>query len=401
MQHKLWLASECQRLLDFGRAARLPGAGFGWLDTDGRPTPGEPQHLYITGRLTHSYSLGALLGVPGCRPVAEHGVRALTGLFHDDEHGGWYPALDEASAPLDTAKGSYPLSFVVLAGASASIAGVDGAQALLERSVRLVEDRFWDEDNGAVVETWDRAFTELSDYRGLNSNMHMLEALLAAYSASGDATLLERCVSISRLAVDAARAHDWRLPEHFDTAWRPLLDFNSERRDDPFRPYGATIGHSLEWARLLLQLESAFTSAPPPAWLREAAVALFDRAVTDGWQVDGREGFVYTVDWQGRPAVRNRLHWVVTEAIGAAATLHAVTGEERYLRWYHAWWDHARELFIDVERGSWHHELDEHNRPAATIKKGKADVYHTLQATIVPRVPVRPGIARAVVDATV
>lgn len=399
MQHQHWLARESERLLDFGRAARLPGAGFGWLDSDGRPTPGEPQHLYITGRLTHSYALGTLLGIPGSRPLAEHGIAALTELFHDAEHGGWYPSLDADSVPLDTTKAAYPHSFVVLAGASASVAGIAGGAELLDRALTVVDEHFWDEEHGVVLESWDRTFTELSDYRGLNSNMHMLEALLAAYSATGRERLRDQCVRIAALAVDAARAHSWRLPEHFDTEWRPLLEFNNERRDDPFRPYGATVGHSLEWARLLLQLESGFARDTAPTWLREAAVELFDRAVADGWQADGRDGFVYTVDWEGGPAVRHRLHWVVTEAIGAAATLHAVTGEQRYQRWYHTWWDHARELFIDVERGSWHHELDEHNRPSATIKKGKADVYHNLQATIVPRVPVRPGLAQAIADA--
>ena len=31
---------------------------------------------------------------------------------------------------------------------------------------------------------------------------------------------------------------------------------------------------------------------------------------------------VYTVDFEGTPVVRERMHWVVCEAIGAAASLH-------------------------------------------------------------------------------
>ena len=49
-----------------------------------------------------------------------------------------------------------------------------------------------------------------------------------------------------------ARSHDWLLPEHYDLSWQPMLEYNRNRLDDPFRPYGATIGHSLEWSRLVV-----------------------------------------------------------------------------------------------------------------------------------------------------
>ncbi|WP_344931743.1 AGE family epimerase/isomerase [Saccharopolyspora gregorii] len=40
---------------------------------------------------------------------------------------------------------------------------------------------------------------------------------------------------------------------------------------------------------------------------------------------------------------------------------------------------------MDRELGSWRHELDEHNRPAATVWEGKPDLYHAYQATLLPR----------------
>lgn len=400
--HRHWLERESLRLLDFGRAARIDGGAFGWLDDVGRPTEGAPQHLYVTGRMTHVYALGSLLGVPGSAPLVAHGVRALTGIFRDRRHGGWFTSLDARSAPLDRSKAAYPHSFVVLAGASASVAGVPGAGELLADALRTVDEHFWEEGPGAVREQWDETFTEELDYRGLNATMHMVEAYLAAYSATGDPVLLERSVRMCDRALAAAQAQAWRLPEHFTRAWVPLLDHNAERRDDPFKPYGSTVGHWFEWARLALQTEQALAAAglPVPGTLRESAVALFDRGCVEGWHADGTDGFVYTVDWEGRPAVRNRLHWVVAEAIGAAATLWSVTGEASYRRWYHTWWDYAATHLVDHEGGSWHHELDSDNRPAATIKQGKADVYHALQATLIPALPVRAGLALAVRDST-
>lgn len=400
--HRHWLEREALRLLDFGRPARLEGGAFGWLDARGAVTPGKPQYLYVAGRMTHVYALGSLLGVPGAAPIAEHGIRSLTELFRDRKNGGWFTSLDEKNVPLDVTKSSYAHSFVILAGASGAVAGVPGAGALLADALQTVEEHFWEEEPGAVREQWDETFTEELDYRGLNATMHMVEAYLAAYTALGDPVLLERCVRMCDLALTAARKHDWRLPEHFTRGWVPVLDHNAERRDDPFKPYGSTIGHWFEWARLALQTEQALVAAglPVPGVLRESAVALFDRACVEGWHVDGTDGFVYTVDWEGRPAVRSRLHWVVAEAIGAAATLWSVTGDASYRRWYRTWWDYAATHLVDAQGGSWHHELDSGNRPAATIKEGKADVYHALQATLVPALPVRAGLALAVRDST-
>jgi mannose/cellobiose epimerase-like protein (N-acyl-D-glucosamine 2-epimerase family) len=118
--------------------------------------------------------------------------------------------------------------------------------------------------------------------------------------------------------------------------------------------------------------------------------------VADGWEAHG--GFVYTTDWSGRPVVRDRFHWVVAEGIGAAAALHAATGEPRYEAWYRTFWDFADLHLRDREHGGWHSELDPDNRPAAATWPGKPDTYHAFQATLVPRLPLAPGMAVALRD---
>ena len=43
--------------------------------------------------MTFAFSLGTLMGIPGCRRFADHGVRALSRVMRDHEHGGWYSAV--------------------------------------------------------------------------------------------------------------------------------------------------------------------------------------------------------------------------------------------------------------------------------------------------------------------
>jgi mannose/cellobiose epimerase-like protein (N-acyl-D-glucosamine 2-epimerase family) len=179
--------------------------------------------------------------------------------------------------------------------------------------------------------------------------------------------------------------------EHFAADWTPLPDYNSEARDHPFRPYGVTPGHGLEWARLLLGLHAALEA--PPRWLIEAAERLFERAVADGWVEPG--GFVYTTDRAGVPVVERRLHWVVTEAIGAAAVLHEATGRPQYEAWYRRAWDFADAHLLDRAHGSWRHELDAGLQPVEGTWSGKPDIYHALQATLIPRLPLSPSLAGA------
>ncbi len=395
--HQRWLEGEGDRLLDFSRASPHPGGGFAWLDESGRPQLDRPVELWVTCRMTHVFALGRLMGRPGCGSLVDHGLRALKGRFHDDEFSGWYAAVD-ASGPTSRDKTAYEHAFVVLAASSALAAGRPGAAELLDDALDVLLHRFWDEENGLVVEQWDETFTILDDYRGVNANMHTVEALLAAADVTGDRGLLDRALRVvTRVVHEFARPNSWRIPEHFDRDWNPLLDYNVDAPAHQFRPYGATIGHWLEWARLAVHVRAALGDKAP-GWLLDDARGLFSAAVREGWSVDGANGFVYTVDWEGRPVVRERMHWVAAEATATAAALWAVTGESQYADWYERWWDHIATVFIDRELGSWRHELDPENRPSSVVWSGKPDTYHAFQATLLPRLPLTPTLATALRD---
>lgn len=390
-EHHRWLAAEGSRLLDFAQASATD-VGFGWLDGSGRVDRSVRPRLWVNARMTHVFALGHLLGRPGAAALADHGLAALDGVFRDHEHDGWF--AETGGDRTDQGKHAYEHAFVVIAASSASVADRPGATPLLEEALGVVLRHFWSEREGACRESWGRDWKAAEDYRGANANMHMVEAFLAAADATGDDAWRRRALRIAELLVDdVARRHGWRIPEHFDGAWNVLLDYNRDDPRHPFRPCGVTPGHGLEWARLLLQLAAALGGDSPP-WIHEAARTLFARAVTDGWDAE-RGGFVYTTDYEGRTLVPERFHWVVAEAIGAAAVLSKTFEDDAYDGWYDEFWTFAEANLLDRERGSWHHELDAHNRPGARTWRGKPDVYHALQATLVARLPATPGLALA------
>ena len=394
-EHRAWLWDQVDALAAFGRASVRPEGAFWWLDDDGHPDPTEPLHTWIACRATHVNGLAHLLGDPGAAAVADHGVAALTGVLRDPAHGGWFGSVGTDGAPVDDRKAAYPHAFVVLAAGTATRAGRPGAADLLGAALDVVDRHFWDHDLGRTRESWARDWSEPEPYRGANSSMHMVEAFLAAADATGEAEWNRRALGIcEHLIHQVAAGRGWRLPEHFSAGWEPLPDYHADRPADQFRPYGVTIGHAFEWSRLLLHVEAALPA--PPGWLLPASVALFDSAVRRGWAVDGADGLVYTTDWDDTPVVRSRMYWVVAEAIGAAATLRARTGEDRFADRYATFWEYARRYLVDGERGGWHQELDADNRPAATVWRGKPDLYHAYQAALLPLLPLAPTLAAGI-----
>jgi sulfoquinovose isomerase len=383
-----WRRGHFVSLLRFAEASvRADGAAC-WLDDRGRPDSSHPVETWITSRMAHVFALGHLLGVSGADEYAARAISGLQDVLGDPEFGGWLAARGEGDEVVGT-KQAYAHAFVVLAASSGKIAGIAGASELLTKALAVLDARFWEPEQELHLDERSRDWSETSDYRGVNANMHAVEALLAAHAATGDGLWLDRAAAIGDRVVSWAESNDWRIPEHFDAAWNPILEYNADRPHDPFKPYGATPGHGLEWSRLLLQIDA---EADTSGRRTEAAVALFERAITDGWDPEGG-GFVYTTDWLGTPVEARRFHWVAAEAVATAQVLGRVTGEARYAELEAEWWAWIRENLVDAEHGSWHHELDTENQPSGRTWIGKPDVYHAAQAVILPELPLTGSFA--------
>lgn len=385
-------------LFEFGKNFPSPGGSAWYLKNDGSPWKEKNRESYCTSRMAHVYSIAYLMGVPGAKKLASEAVKALKGELKDKENGGWYTGLTAENKPMPL-KLAYAHAFVILAASSAICAGIDGAEELLKEAEELFDLRYWDEEEGLVRDTWNTEFTVLDDYRGLNSNMHTVEAFLAAADVTGDEKYRIRAGRIIKRVLEWAEANEWRIPEHYTADWVVELGKNKEKPDDPFKPYGATPGHGLEWARLITQWAlSTYCGeerAKADAFIG-AAENLFKRAVADGWNADGAWGIVYTTDWKGNPVVHDRMHWTIAEGVNTAAILYRVTGKMQYADCYAEFLQYIDEAVLDHVNGSWFHQLDKNNRVMETVWPGKPDLYHAAQATMIPYYAADMSIAPAV-----
>ena len=392
-----FLLKETKSLIEFARGSEIINGGFGYLNSRGHVDSSQPRQAYVQCRMIQVFGLTHLMGLQDSSRLIKHGVDALNDLFFDQRNSGFFNAIDTSGKPIGFSKLGYDHMFVLLAAITATAAGVEGAPKLLQRAEDAIDRFFWDPEFEMMSDQWDTKFTTLSGYRGINVNMHAVEALTAAFDLTKDKKYLDRALAICRRTINEfARNNHWLLPEHFTSSWKPELEFNHDNPVDQFRPYGVTIGHLFEWSRLVMQVGLLVKDQAGYEWLEEGARKLYEHAKKYGWSADNSPGFIYTMDWQMRPVVHSRMHWVAAEAVMAAYVLWRITGEEKFLIDFDLWWSFIDRHVIDREFGSWHHELNSQLQVIETTWPGKPDIYHALNACLLPLLPFQPSFIGSV-----
>ncbi|MEE1100495.1 MAG: AGE family epimerase/isomerase [Agathobacter sp.] len=395
-ENKEFMHSLTEELLAFGHRFPSPKGSSYYLGDDGTPWTDRPRETWITCRMAHVYSIGVKLGHRGSESLVDAAISGLMGELYDKKNGGWYPGVTSDGKILPN-KQCYAHAFVILAASSAMTAKRPYAENLLKEALELFDLRFWNEEEGLVCDTWDTSFSECDEYRGLNANMHSVEAFLAVADVTGDEKYRVRAGRIIDHVIGWAKENNWRIPEHFSSDWVADLECNKDKPADQFKPYGATPGHGIEWARLITQwAKSTYRDDEKATAYIDAAQKLYNRAIEDAWYADGAPGIAYTTDWDGKPVVHDRMHWTLAEAINTSAVLYRVTGNEKYANDYATFMQYLDEKVHDKVYGSWYHQLDQNNRVIGTVWPGKSDIYHALQATLIPYSMVDKSIATAV-----
>lgn len=394
--HRHWLAGEATRLFDLFQFRSInPRGGFYELDPQGRPFAegNQVRGIHASARMVHCFAIGELLGRPGSGDVIDHGMDFLWNRHRDQKHGGYFWQVDDNGA-ADSSKQGYGHAFVLLAASSAKVAGHPLAETMLADITEVLETRFWETTHGAIAEEFSDDWQPVAGYRGQNSNMHLTEALMAAYEATGEAHYLEKAESIADLVIRRrAQECGYRVAEHFDESW--MVDRNYYHPNEMFRPAGTTPGHWLEWARLVLQLWVLGGKAHD--WMPEAARGLFFQSMSLGWDKE-RGGFFYTLDWENVPAKRSKLWWPLCEGAASAHFLNEHSPSDFHEQSYRRIWSFITQHSLDRVHGGWHEELTEDLQPSHDLFRGKADIYHALQACLIPLFPATGSLTKVIAE---
>jgi mannose/cellobiose epimerase-like protein (N-acyl-D-glucosamine 2-epimerase family) len=128
-----------------------------------------------------------VFSLAGDAPHARRLFASLRRYFRDERHGGWFYSVDAAGAPLDTTKDLYTHAFILFACAHyAAGCGEDDARDIIDDTAALIDARFA-ATGGLLHAALDERFSAVQSGPLQNPLMHLTEAYLAAYEATGDA----------------------------------------------------------------------------------------------------------------------------------------------------------------------------------------------------------------------
>jgi mannose/cellobiose epimerase-like protein (N-acyl-D-glucosamine 2-epimerase family) len=357
------------------------GGFFHYFKDDGTIYDRSHRHLVSSTRFVFNYAMAAIeFERPEYLDAARHGLAYLREVHRNRANGGYHWTIRDGQ-PEDSTNHCYGAAFVLLAYATALKAGIAEAAPWLGETWDLLETRYWDADAGLYKDQAD-ADWNFSCYRGQNANMHMCEAMLAAYQASDEVRYLDRALLLARHMTQRQTVPtDGLVWEHYDAHWQIDWEFNKDDPKNLFRPWGFQPGHQTEWAKLLLILDPLLAErGRAENWLIPTARHLFDTALAKAWD-ETHGGIAYGFAPDGQVCDGDKYFWVQAESLAAAALLHAQTGLAEYDQWYQKLWAYAWMHFVDHQHGAWYRILTQDNRKYDDEKSpaGKTD-YHTMGA---------------------
>ncbi|HET7329687.1 AGE family epimerase/isomerase [Dyella sp.] len=363
------------------RAIDPAGGFFHYFLDDGTVYDASHRHLVSSTRFVFNYAMAAMeFGKPEYLDATRHGLRYLRDVHRDASTGGYAWTLRDGK-PEDRTNHCYGVAFVLLAYSTALKAGITETAAWMDETWNLLEKHFWDAEANLYRDEADAQW-RFSTYRGQNANMHMCEAMLAAYQASREPRYLDRALTLARTMTQRqAKLANGLVWEHYHVDWSIDWDYH---RDDPkhlFRPWGFQPGHQTEWAKLLMIMEPLLQErGQQEAWILPTAQHLFDTALARAWDPDNG-GICYGFAPDGSICDGDKYFWVQAESLAAAALLHARTSDIKYDDWYINVWKYSWEHFVDHQYGAWYRILTQDNQKYSNEKSpaGKVD-YHTMGA---------------------
>ena len=353
------------------------GGFFNVFLNDGSIFDKENRHLVSTSRFVFNYANAYLMTKDNkYKELCNHGLEFIINQHRNinTNHFSWQITNEKV---VDGRAMAYGYAFVILAGSFAFKIGIEKGKELAEDAWNFMNKYFWEEKYSAYADELSSDLKTLNPYRGQNANMHTVEALIAAYEIFKEKKYLDRANLIAQqFALNLASQSQNQIWEHYDSSWKIDWEYNKDKPDDSYRPWGFQPGHQIEWAKLLLQLNEHY----PEDWKIERSIYLFEKGTT--MSIDNEYGgLVYGYSPEGNFTNDNKYFWVQAEALAASWRLYKITNKKDYYNFYISLWEYCWKNFVDHKYGAWFNILTRKGKQIDKIKSplGKTD-YHTMGA---------------------
>ena len=326
------------------------------LTMNGQPGISADRRLRVQARQIYVFCHAMLLKWPGpARQLAHSGYLRMTqDYWHAD--GGWiYSAAADGTA-RDIRRTSYEQAFALLALAwYYRVTGEPEALTWVRRTLDFLDQRLADPTHGGYLDALSARFP-----RRQNPHMHLLEAMLALFTATRDASYLERARDIVELF--RRRFSDpssGALCEFFAADWSPAVGADGQWVEP---------GHQFEWICLLDEF-ARLTGEP----VDDDIASLYRCAESHG--VDAADGLTYdAVSRDGMVLHASKRAWPQTEALRAQLVMQRRCGVETGQR-RRTILDALFTRYLCIGRGIWQDQLGDDGEGVATVVPAST-LYH-------------------------
>jgi mannose/cellobiose epimerase-like protein (N-acyl-D-glucosamine 2-epimerase family) len=330
------------------RDAAFRPEGFFAVSLDREWHPAGNQVATLVTQSRQIFVMGAgyeLTRDPAYLNAMKKGADFLLARFPDKENGLLVYSVDPEGAVVDPNKDCYGLAFAIFGLSHA--ARVTGDKRYANAALEI-----WSElktrlryESGFFKPKTDRGYTRVIGQNTQNPMMHLFEALLALYDATGSREIFREAEAhadaiFGRLFQD----REGRLPEIYDADWKPA---------PPEKGGYFELGHQFEWAYLLSRaVEKGF----PKRYLATAE-RLLDYGVKVAY--DEEEGGIFSRgDYEGRAVRGPKGWWEQCESLRAMMHWAATRGRADLWPAFDKSLAFARKNIIDAEYGGWFYSYD-------------------------------------------
>ena len=156
-------------------------------------------------------------------------------------HKGFAKTMQSSGEVLDTTPDTYTHAFILLAAAWRYKSFNDTDSIVIANKVTS----YLNNNICSVYGGWNTEFSTNSYMKKQNPHMHLFEAFLALYSATGESEYIDYATKIYKLFKKYFfNTSTSLIREHFDNTWTPI------EGGGPFEP-----GHMMEWSWLLIKYQ--------------------------------------------------------------------------------------------------------------------------------------------------
>ena len=343
------------------------GQFYGEIDHYGTPEPDAHKGIIMYSRIMWTFAAACRFYKNNdYKPFADKARSFIETHFLDKKNGGVYWETDCNGAVVVNKKQVYAEAFTIYAYAEYFLAFNDNSA--LDFAMKLfdkLETICYDKQNGgyfeAFSETWDKlddvrlSDKDLNEPKGMNTNLHVLEAYTTLYEATKDSRVGKALKDEILLYLNTIVDKNNHVTIFFSEDWQP-------------KTTEISYGHDIESTWLIWEAAELLNDKTLLDEIRPKILAMVDTFIAEGFDTETNSTWYEYFPKTGKKD-SDRHWWVQIEAVEGLANAFDMTGNENYRQLALKQWRYISEKLIDRVHGEWFWRIDDDGYPVDSEPK--------------------------------